>query len=92
MERNYLVGIVLVAAGLLLLLSNFGVLPANIWPLLLRFWPVLLICTGLMLVERNGKWGIYLSLALVIAVLAGIVYYSYATGSVGGGFTLPGRW
>ena len=71
MEKKHLAGMALIAIGLLLLLSNLGLLPRDIWPQLLRFWPLILICTGLVLVDQKGRWGVYLSLALVVAVLAG---------------------
>ncbi|HOB21731.1 MAG: hypothetical protein GX766_07420 [Firmicutes bacterium] len=78
MEKKHLAGMALIAIGLLLLLSNLGLLPRDIWPQLLRFWPLILICTGLVLVDQKGRWGVYLSLALVVAVLAGVIYYSYS--------------
>jgi hypothetical protein len=86
-NKNFLIGVLLVAIGVLFLLSNFGILTAEIWPLLIKFWPVVLICAGLLTVDQSGKWGMYISLALVIAVLVGVVYYSFS----GLGSTFPGR-
>lgn len=79
-QKNLLIGFVLVGIGLLFLLNNFGILGSQVWPLLVKFWPLILVCTGLLLVDQSGKWGLYLSLALVVAVLVGAVYYSYAPG------------
>lgn len=47
-RRGSLIGpILLIGAGLLFLLSNFGVIDANIWRSLLNLWPLLLIAAGL---------------------------------------------
>ncbi len=47
--------IVLIALGVLFLLSNFGLLP-RLWPLLAQWWPVILIVVGIsMLVKRSRE-------------------------------------
>jgi hypothetical protein len=91
-NKNFLVGTVLVAIGLLFLLSNFGIITGDIWPLLLKFWPTILICAGLLIVDQKGKWGMYISLALVVAVLVGIVYYSFSGGMLPRNFSGHKMW
>lgn len=45
--------IILIALGVLFLLSNFGLLP-RLWPLLAQWWPLILIVVGInMLVQRS---------------------------------------
>jgi len=46
---------VLIAVGILFLLSNFNLIP-HMWPLLRQWWPAALIIAGVvMLFERRGK-------------------------------------
>jgi hypothetical protein len=53
--RSNFGALILIAIGVLFLLSNFGFIP-HIWPLLRQWWPLALIIAGVvMLVERRGK-------------------------------------
>ena len=47
--------IVLIALGVIFLLSNFGLLP-RLWPLFAQWWPAILIVVGVyMLVQRSRE-------------------------------------
>jgi hypothetical protein len=68
--------LILITAGVIFLLSNLGVLSWDIWDLLWRLWPVLLIAIGLdILFGRRSALGALISLALVIALIGGAVWY-----------------
>ncbi len=89
--------LVLIALGLLWLLSNFGVIAGvNPW-VLLQFWPVLLIAIGLDLILRQ-RWpwaGNLIALVTVaLAVLAVIFAPQLGWASTGGGWinSLPFGW
>jgi hypothetical protein len=47
--------LVLIAIGILFLLSNFGMIP-HVWPLVRQWWPLALIIAGvIMLFEHRGR-------------------------------------
>ncbi|MBS3937124.1 MAG: hypothetical protein KGZ50_00940 [Peptococcaceae bacterium] len=70
-------GIVLVFAGIVLLLRNFGFLPADIWGHLWRLWPLLVVALGLeiLLGRRGGKLATVL---LMVMMLAAVGYFFWA--------------
>jgi hypothetical protein len=61
--------LVLIAAGVLLLLSNLGLVHGDVWPDLLRFWPVLIVALGLDLLLGRPSFGAALG-TLVFACFA----------------------
>jgi len=70
--------LVLIAAGILLLLSNLGVVQDDVWPSLLHYWPVLIIALGLDLLLGRPSFGAALGTlifaCLVLAVGGGLFY------------------
>ncbi|MPZ15646.1 MAG: hypothetical protein GEU73_14695 [Chloroflexi bacterium] len=60
----------LIALGLVLLLTNLGIVPAVVWRTLWPYWPVLLVLLGLqLLLTGRAAWGAtILTLAIVAAV------------------------
>ena len=64
--------LVLIAAGVLLLLSNLGLIEGALWPGLLRFWPVLVIAVGLDLLLGRPSFGIAIG-TIVVGVLGLVV-------------------
>ncbi len=76
-RRGGLVGpIILIAAGLLFLLSNLGVVDWSIWRSVLSLWPIILIGIGLdLLVGRRSSLGSFVVALLVLALLLGGVWY-----------------
>ena len=52
--------VILIFAGVIFLLNNFGILPWNIWTSLWRFWPVFLILIGLQIIFGRSKPGSFL--------------------------------
>jgi hypothetical protein len=64
---------VLIALGILLLLTNLGVIPVDIWRLAWRLWPLLLIALGLeLLVTGRASWGMFV-LALLVVLAVGLL-------------------
>jgi hypothetical protein len=50
--------VILIAIGLIVLLSNIGVIRGNAWDIILIFWPVLLVAVGLDgIIKREGIVG-----------------------------------
>jgi lipopolysaccharide export LptBFGC system permease protein LptF len=50
--RSVIAPLVLIALGVVFLLSNFGLLPA-LGPLVARWWPLILIAVGALLLLRR---------------------------------------
>jgi hypothetical protein len=78
-------GFVVVVIGIILLLNQQGLIDWSIWPYLIQFWPVLLIIWGIQLIFNKSKFSLWLSLFLLIGVLA-VAYglwnsYEYSAGS-----------
>lgn len=73
---GFLGPLLLIVAGVLFLLSNFGLLDANVWRQLWRLWPLLLVAVGLeiLLGRRNPA----LSLLIILLVLGGGLAFVYA--------------
>lgn len=67
--------VVLIGAGVLWLLSNFGIIGAENWSVLFRLWPILLIAAGLdLLVGRfSALLGSLIGLLTVAAVVALVI-------------------
>jgi len=61
--------LVLIAAGILLLLSNLGLIQGDVWPSLLRYWPVLIVALGLDLLLGRPSFGAALG-TLIFACFA----------------------
>lgn len=65
---------VLIAGGIILLLSNFGLLPPNSIELLWRFWPLLLVIAGLdILFGRRSRVGAALTAAVTFVLMGAVV-------------------
>jgi hypothetical protein len=74
----------LIAAGVILLLSNLGIVPDIAWTQLIRFWPVLLIALGIdVLVGRPSLGSVLAALigtcALIALALAAIYLFGPET-------------
>ncbi len=68
-KRSLFFPLLILTAGVLLLLSNFGYLPGGFWGFVELYWPVLLIISGLDgLIRGNGITG-----SLLIAGFGGIL-------------------
>ncbi|MEI8132481.1 MAG: DUF5668 domain-containing protein [Leptolinea sp.] len=71
-RRGIFFPLLLLAAGILLLLSNFGYLPGGFWGFVSTYWPVLLILAGLDgLVKGDGVTGSILFAGFGAVLLAG---------------------
>ena len=70
--------LILVAAGVVLLLSNLGVVPAIAWSQLVRFWPVLLIALGIdVLIGRpslGSTLGAVVGTCVILALALSAIY------------------
>ncbi len=67
--------LILITAGVIFLLNNFGLLPWSIWAAIWRFWPVILIFTGLELILPDSSWGKIL-LAVFTLIIIGLIIIS----------------
>ncbi len=67
--------LILVAVGVIFLLSNLGLLGWSAWELILRFWPVILIAVGLeVLIGRHSLVGSLITLVVVIAMVGALLW------------------
>ncbi len=74
-HRPGMVGpILLIAIGLLLLLSNLGRLQFNWWDLW-RLWPLILVLIGLDILSRHSRLASALVAVVTLALIGGGVYY-----------------
>ena len=65
-----------IGLGVVFLLSNLGLFAWNVWDVILNLWPVLLIAIGLDLaIGRRSTWGAVLAMVLMIAILAGALWF-----------------
>lgn len=85
LRRGGLVGpVILIFLGVVLLLNTMGILAWSVWDVIIRIWPVLLIAWGLdLLIGRRSIWGSLLVLVLIVAVLAGALWLSWARTETG---------
>jgi hypothetical protein len=68
--------VLLLSVGCVFLLANLGYLAIDAWQVIIRLWPVLLIAIGLdILIGRRVVWLSLIGLALVLAILAGGIWY-----------------
>lgn len=75
-RRGVFFPLLLLAAGTLLLLSNFGYLPGGFWGFVELYWPVLLILAGLDgLIKGNGITASVLVVGFGSVLLAGNLGY-----------------
>lgn len=85
--------LILIAAGVVLLLNNFGVLPWGVWGTLWRFWPVLLVLIGLNIIwGRSHPWASGAASLVIILIVLGIaigVTGRPQAGTVSGSFSEP---
>jgi len=84
--------LILIALGVIFLLSNMGMLNWNVWDVIWRLWPVLLIAIGLdILFGRRSALGSLIALVLVIAVIAGAVWLAVTATRLVTGQVFTGR-
>jgi hypothetical protein len=72
--------ILLVALGVLLLLSNLGVLPWGAWQEIVRLWPVFLIALGidLLFARRGGRGWIGGAILVIVVLFAAMAIFDAA--------------
>lgn len=64
-----------IALGVVFLLSNLGYLSLSVWQVLIRLWPLFLVAAGLdLLVGRRSWLGSLLGLLLILAILVGSLW------------------
>ena len=64
--------LVVIAVGVVLLLTNLGVVSTDIWRELVRFWPVLLIALGIDVFVGRPSFGSALSTLITACVIAAL--------------------
>ncbi len=64
-----------IALGVVFLLSNLGFLALSVWQVLIRLWPLFLVAAGLDLLVGRRSWiGSVLGLILILAILVGSLW------------------
>jgi hypothetical protein len=88
-RRRGIVGpIILIAIGLIFLLSNMGLLGWSVWEVLFRLWPVILIALGLeVLIGRRSVFASVAVLAITGAIVGAALYFMPLQSSSGDGAT-----
>ncbi len=66
-DPDYISALLLISAGCIFLLNNFGILSWDVWDILWRFWPLVIILLGLQLVF--GKRGMGRIIVTIIGVI-----------------------
>jgi hypothetical protein len=75
--------VLLVAVGVILLLSNLGYVPWRSWNVLWRLWPVLLVALGIdLLVGRRSIAGAVVSALLIVILIGGVVVALFFVDSI----------
>jgi hypothetical protein len=82
-RRPSLIGpLILITIGILFLLANLGMLPLSFWEIAVSYWPLILILIGLeILIGRQSVLGGLVIFVLWIALIAGVLWISFAQGS-----------
>jgi hypothetical protein len=79
-HRSFFWPFLLIALGILLLLSNLGILDWSTWNMLWRFWPLVLVAVGIdVLIGGRSTAGTIVSAFLILVLIglaAGAVYYA----------------
>jgi hypothetical protein len=91
LRRGGLVGSTLIiAVGIVFILSNYGYLTVNVWEVVVRLWPLLLIAMGFdVFIGRRSIWASLVGLVLILVILAGALW-AFGVG-IGSGQTLTGE-
>ena len=90
-RRGGLVGSsLIIAVGIVFLLSNYGYLIVNVWEVVIRLWPLLLIAIGFdIFIGRRSIWASLVGLVVILAIFAGALW-AFGVG-VGRGQTVSGQ-
>ena len=73
-------GMLLIALGVILLLTNFGVVSTTIFPFLWHFWPALLILAGLKIMASGSRLARAIVEVIAVLLVMYILLFSlYAT-------------
>ena len=70
--------VILIALGVIFLLSNLGLIEMSFWDIIARFWPILLVAIGFdILIGHRSAWAAAMVLVVVLAILAGgIIFFN----------------
>jgi lia operon protein LiaF len=77
-DNNVMGGIILIAAGLVLLSNTMGFVGWEIWNVLFRFWPVLLILGGIEMLLGKNLAGRIFSGIVSLAAVSFVIAYAWA--------------
>lgn len=76
-RRRSIVGpLILIALGVGFLLSNLGLVTWNIWELMFRLWPLWLVAAGIDLLFGRSRWGSWVGVGLVLALIGGAGWFA----------------
>jgi hypothetical protein len=77
-DGGWIVGIVLVLAGAVLVLNNYGVVSWEIWSALAVFWPIALIIVGVKMVLGRSAVSRALSALIALALILFVLFVALA--------------
>mgnify|MGYP006278682293 FL=1 len=91
-RRSFAWPVLLIGAGALLLLNNFGPRTIVTWTKILPLWPLILIAFGIdLLFQSRTWWGTMTSILLVVILVGGAVWWIGFQGAVPSGAAYPLR-
>jgi hypothetical protein len=76
---NILLAVILIIAGIIFLLNNFGILPWQIWNLIWRFWPLALVLWGLQIIFGKSFLGRLVVTLVGLALVAFVIAFAIAS-------------
>lgn len=82
---RFLIGILVIFAGVFLLFQSFGILPESFNIDIFRFWPFLVIAIGLSLLDTRDRFSFAIGLIVFIAVLVMLTIIFWSSISFKGG-------
>lgn len=89
-RRSFAWPVLLIGAGGLLLLNNFGPRTIVTWTKILPLWPLILIAFGIdLLFQSRTWWGTMTSILLVVILVGGAVWWIGFQGAVPSGAAYP---
>jgi hypothetical protein len=76
-RRRSIIGpLLLITLGVGFLLSNLGLVTWNIWELMFRLWPLWLVAAGIDLLFGRSRWGSWVAVGLILALIGGAGWFA----------------
>lgn len=89
-RKGLVASTLIIAVGVVFLLSNYGYLTFNVWSVVFRLWPLLLVAIGFdVIIGRRSFWASLVGLVLILAIFTGALW-AFGVG-IGTGQALSGE-